>query len=121
MKIRNGFVSNSSSTSFCLYGVKVESPFDLAKTLLKNINLSELEDYSKIDVEEELVKYFSKMKISSVIWEGGNSLSEGLYVGSGLYSINETKDPLDSLSKIREKLKDIFPNEQPKFYFDVSE
>lgn len=25
MKVRNGFVSNSSTTSFCLYGVRLES------------------------------------------------------------------------------------------------
>ena len=28
MKIRNGFVSNSSSTSFCIYGAKVEAELD---------------------------------------------------------------------------------------------
>ena len=28
MKIRNGFVSNSSSTSFCLYGIYVPSGYD---------------------------------------------------------------------------------------------
>jgi hypothetical protein len=28
MKIRNGFVSNSSSTSFCLYGVEFDEDFD---------------------------------------------------------------------------------------------
>ena len=39
MKIRNGFVSNSSSSSFVLYGVSIDSelaPAKLAKYMLKN-------------------------------------------------------------------------------------
>lgn len=30
MKIRHGFVSNSSSTSFCIYGIKIETDEDIS-------------------------------------------------------------------------------------------
>lgn len=33
MKIRNGFVSNSSTTSFCIYGVEVDSSSGLDKEI----------------------------------------------------------------------------------------
>ena len=46
MKIRSGFVSNSSSSSFCVVGVPLE--YDDIKKIeeLKNMDLCDLSDYS---------------------------------------------------------------------------
>lgn len=43
MKIRNGFVSNSSSSSFCIYGTKItKEQFDLtSKERIKELGLEE--------------------------------------------------------------------------------
>lgn len=35
MKIRNGFVSNSSTSSFCIYGTKINSDFKFSDEVLK--------------------------------------------------------------------------------------
>lgn len=45
MKIRKGFVSNSSSTSFCLYGYRI--PGDDVKEFASNL----LDEYDKFKVE----------------------------------------------------------------------
>jgi hypothetical protein len=38
MKIRNGFVSNSSSSSFCIYGINLETDYvDILKKIKKNV------------------------------------------------------------------------------------
>jgi transcriptional regulator with XRE-family HTH domain len=41
MKIRTGFVSNSSSSSFCLYGIAVDDIGSRVQNLIKNKKLSE--------------------------------------------------------------------------------
>jgi hypothetical protein len=49
MKIRNGFVSNSSSSSFILYGVKIKTP----KSETKHEALIDMLDESDLSYEEE--------------------------------------------------------------------
>lgn len=51
MKVRSGFVSNSSTTSFCIYGAKVD--FDNLKSLRKKI--AEEEDESPEDISDEVI------------------------------------------------------------------
>lgn len=62
MKVRNGFVSNSSTTSFCIYGTHIDLN-DVRKFLRKNdlfteINPDEIEDdYDLIDKVTNSSKY----------------------------------------------------------------
>ena len=51
MKIRNGFVSNSSSSSFCILGVDVGRKFDFDKLdELEEIGLDSHEGYGDYDI-----------------------------------------------------------------------
>jgi hypothetical protein len=50
MKIRNGFVSNSSSSSFLIYGTTIDT--DDVKQILKNNNI-EVEKYEDPNVDKE--------------------------------------------------------------------
>jgi hypothetical protein len=44
MKIRSGFVSNSSTTSFCIYGTHVEDRELLTKKMFKKHGVADTED-----------------------------------------------------------------------------
>ncbi len=60
MKIRNGFVSNSSSSSFCIYGISLEfdnTDFDEVFGLIKKIQISFPEKY-----HEALNSYINDLK-----------------------------------------------------------
>jgi len=55
MKIRNGFVSNSSSSSFVLFGVKLKP-----KSLLKNEEFKKQFDEEFLKEEQELIEKWNK-------------------------------------------------------------
>jgi len=56
MKIRNGFVSNSSSSSFCIYGTKIEAnKEEIFKLIKKNPKVfNELKEWVKKNIVTEL-------------------------------------------------------------------
>ena len=84
MKIRNGFVSNSSSSSFCIFGVRLEDDF-----LIEALNIKD---------DEEL--YDLELKGLNIHRDGEGQCC---YIGRDLISIkdNETgkefKDGVKSL------------------------
>lgn len=69
MKIRNGFVSNSSTTSFCIYGAQVDIPEVLEDP--------DDEDSDYIDDDETLEKLCDQYKLKYESWDGNYIV--GLY------------------------------------------
>lgn len=84
MKIRQGFISNSSTTSFCLYGAYFS-------------NTDEISD-----------------KISEAVKQGFKDYSEphdnGVYVGIPLRTIKDDETFGQFKEKVAEKIKAIFGN-----------
>jgi hypothetical protein len=145
MKIRNGFVSNSSSTSFSIYGVYVEDSDALMNKLMGAPKSTKKpgckhkfdretakfcpdcgEKAWNVEVEErdaynDLPDCLEKLGLDVEIWNGGESCSEGSYVGKNLQdaNFNKSKNKLEILKKVEEKLKELFPKVEPEFFSDA--
>lgn len=134
MKIRNGFVSNSSTSSFIIYGVKLSE-----KEIQKLITMTK--DGSKIDfdsLKEEGIEngeYFSYETYHKELKKLGVDIenpicyeepeeteSYGIYIGKSLGEMGSISDiPLEELINMRNKLKELFPSKKAKFYGQIIE
>lgn len=88
-----GFVSNSSSSSFCIYGAEIS---DLQEELVKALNMDE----GEVDLYEigEAIESKTGLEFHTV-------MGEGLYVGRSYHSIkdNETGKQLKNDVEVRLK------------------
>lgn len=85
MKIRSGFVSNSSSTSFALWGIEVPSDSDVYEKIRENYK-SKLQSHTGLDdlsqdccyiglspeemKDDETLKEFKERVIQAIVKEG---------------------------------------------------
>jgi hypothetical protein len=104
MKMRYGFVSNSSSTSFCIYGVCVDRS--------KVLSCQEL--IAKGLLKEENFKYKSYMDEPSVYMEKlGLTVETGrdggdLYIGNNWTSVKDEETGLQFKERTIKALKQVF-------------
>lgn len=98
MKIRKGFVSNSSSSSFLIYGVGLsESDFvDMAKNLD--------DEFTQNDVYSAMSALKKKTSLEMVV---GPDYEENVFVGRSLTSIKDEETGGELKNDVKEKLKDI--------------
>ena len=86
MKIRKGFVSNSSSTSFCIYGIHVYDPAD--------------------DLYEEAEELG--------LFVRGDQCGDGLYIGKSWTRIGDDETGKEFKERTEKDLKEIFPDQEIK-------
>lgn len=60
MKVRNGFVSNSSSSSFCIYGASMDLSELVEK--VKGLNLIEEDELERLEENEDLYEVAELVK-----------------------------------------------------------
>jgi hypothetical protein len=100
MKLRFGFVSNSSSTSFSIYGVFLDDMDEVRKFL----NAKEEDDtYELIDAlaEKNGLEYHCDPN------------DEGYYVGIPFTQIGDNETGREFKEKVAKKLKEVFGVTQP--------
>ena len=120
MKIRQGFVSNSSSSSFCIYGISIsfdeaiENP-KLKAALEKVLKKKEEEDGEGLNLDD-----LSSWDVSEII-EGETGLAvyvpyeSYLYIGGDWCTIGDKETGAKFKTKIRRLIKKWFDVPNDKF------
>jgi len=100
MKTRKGFISNSSTTSFCIYGISID-PNEI-KTIL---NLPDTEGIYEA-IEEE-----SKNKDISLYFIDGSEYSDCFYIGQAYSSIEDNETGAQFKQRVKEEVNKLFDNQ----------
>lgn len=110
MKTRQGFVSNSSTTSFCIYGVCIEE--DEIKKILKK----EEDDLSAGELLEEEME---NKKVSLFIQSDydGNQV----YIGHSFTSIGDDETGKQFKDRVKKEVNIVFNNQIPEKDFGTCE
>lgn len=99
MKIRAGFVSNSSSSSFCIYGAYIRDSETHA--IAEKAGVADQE----MDLCEVIEEYLSKNKINCEVHSAPYDSS--VYVGRSWDSIKDDETGAAFKKAVQESLKDI--------------
>jgi len=103
MKIRKGFVSNSSSTSFCIFGACVKEGWGES---LVTLSAEEIED---------------RLQNTTLRYATGES--DEIYVGLNWHDMDDNETKQDFMRRIRKLILDAFPEitdqESLKVYMEV--
>jgi len=103
MKIRNGFVSNSSTSSFCIYGAYIKDKEALVKRCQKILNEEEEEDVDFYGIVEEAAGKFGL---------GFWSISgESYYVGNSWCNIKDDQTGKQFKEEIAKAVKELVGDE----------
>ena len=105
MKIRNGFVSNSSSSSFIVYGFSTDDSCEVYDMLEKKFK-EEDPDMSEGDVRWSMQEYLEKCGIDYCFyneWDGTKEIGYILEEGSKETFNESLKKAEDTLKKFNEE------------------
>jgi len=103
MKIRTGFVSNSSTSSFLMYGLNMDEDVFLEKVRKQIPNRPMTDPYDYFDSEEG-----SKfLKDNNLEWEAPCDYY-AVYIGKSWHSIKDDQTGAEFKAEIEEALKSVF-------------
>lgn len=110
MKIRNGFVSNSSTSSFCIFGVELEYE-DIIDCLKKNLPTEKLqevlESIENSDSSNEFV--YEYIKDSKLVCY--SICSENYYIGQPWNAIQDNETGQQFKDSTKQLIEELFNKE----------
>ena len=120
MKIRNGFVSNSSSSSFCIYGISIDKSLiteqDEIKNLVKNnLNADEVENFEEEDYLSfyEIVDFLeAPLNEFNLYYNGAYDWSE-TFIGRSWASLEDEETAGEFKKDVQTSIKEFFEKYLP--------
>jgi hypothetical protein len=109
MKIRNGFVSNSSSSSFVVYGVGINSN-SFAEILVKKGIIKSIEEFNE---------NYDEILSNKVNLEYAYESDDYLYLGLSPENANDDETFSNFKKRVAKKLKDIGVDKDPTWISEV--
>jgi len=105
MKIRNGFVSNSSSSSFCIYGATLEFGEILEKlNESKYFTEKELEKFDDDDEIYEIGEFIRKKTVLSVHMDSEN---DSIWIGKEWSTIGDDETGREFKESVKVEIEKI--------------
>ena len=103
MKIRMGFVSNSSSSSFCIYGAELS---DVLEELKKALGMDLTSDCDDVYSLSEAIESKTGLELHTV-------MGECLYIGRSYTSIKDDETGRQLKDDVEAKLKQLLGRDVP--------
>ena len=105
MKIRNGFVSNSSSSSFCIYGQIFDIDEDIEKAMKQKIKEEYYKD-EKRDEEDIYISDISEITPAGLMSHQDDYSHDTLYVGRTFHDMKSTETKKKFFARTEKDIED---------------
>lgn len=133
MKIRQGFISNSSSSSFCIYGTYTDDINAIVRTFLEEKSSEELEeilsdnciDVDDLDEEDAIDNILDNLDFSELAEILSSTIknlechscydSNETWIGLGIHSMDDDETKKQFQNRVEQLIKDELKQENLQF------